>query len=56
MSKTFMPMLLISVAAMGTYYLLATEAGLSESLSMAGGIAIGLLGAVVTTKLLRGKG
>ncbi len=55
MSKTFMPMLLIAVAAMGTYYLLSTQ-GLSESLSMAGGIAIGVLGAVVTTKLMRRKG
>ena len=49
-------MLLIAIAAMGTYYLLAVLAGISEGLSMAGGIAIGLLGAVVATKLMRNKG
>jgi len=53
MSRTFLPMLLIAAAAMASYYWLATEAGFSEGLSMAIGIAVGVLGAVVTTKLMR---
>ncbi len=56
MSRTFLPMLLTALASMGTYYLLAAEAGLTEKLSMIGGIAVGVLGAVVITKLMRGKG
>ncbi|AGL01591.1 hypothetical protein [Desulfoscipio gibsoniae] len=53
MSKTFLPMMLTVFASMGTYYLLATEVGLEEYLSMTGGIAVGVLGAVATSKILR---
>ncbi len=56
MSRTFLPMMLIALAAMGTYYFLATEAGLSEKISMIGGIAMGVLGALIITKLMRGRG
>jgi len=55
MSRTFFPMMLTALAAMVTYYLLATEAGLSENLSMAGGIAVGVFCAVATGKIIPRK-
>ncbi|WP_449240297.1 hypothetical protein [Desulfoscipio gibsoniae] len=55
MSKTFFPMILTVFASVIVYYLLATEAGLSENLSMTGGVAVGVLGAVAARKIIKGK-
>ncbi|SFR12886.1 hypothetical protein SAMN05660706_12629 [Desulfoscipio geothermicus DSM 3669] len=55
MSKTFLPMMLTVFASVGTYYLLVTETGLSENLSMAGGVIVAILLAVATRKLFDRK-
>lgn len=48
-------MMLTVCAAVGTYYLLATETAFSESLSMAAGVAVGVLCAVATRKIMHRK-
>jgi hypothetical protein len=55
MSKTFLPMMLTVFASVGTYYLLVTEAGLSDNLSMAGGVMAAILSAVITRRLFDRK-
>ncbi|TYO94916.1 hypothetical protein [Desulfallas thermosapovorans] len=55
MSKTFFPMMLTVFAAVGTYYLLATETVLSESISMTAGVAVGVFCAVATRKIMHKK-
>jgi len=55
MSKTFLPMMLSVFASVAVYYLLATRTPLSENLSMAAGVTVGVIGAVTVTRIFKRK-
>lgn len=48
-------MMITVLAAVGTYYLLATETALSEGLSMTAGVVVGVLCSVLTRKIMHRK-
>lgn len=55
MSRTFFPMMLSVFASVAVYYLLATRTPLSENLSMAGGVTVGVICAVAARRILKRK-
>jgi len=48
-------MMLSVFASVAVYYLLAVRTPLSENLSMAGGVAVGVVCAVAATKVVKRK-
>ena len=55
MSRNHFPMILTVFTAVLAYYLLSTMTPLSENLSMAAGVVVGIIGVVVTKKFMQRK-
>ncbi|MFA7467879.1 MAG: hypothetical protein WCY82_06390 [Desulfotomaculaceae bacterium] len=53
MSKTFLPMMITVFASVAVYYLLATRTPLSEYLSMALGVIVGIICTVAATRIFK---